>query len=133
MLDSYFLLDLELSHTSCPEYSFSVRCYNAVELSAETEEQLRQGLNRSGLSRELGALGYRNQYHDVFLISQWSDTVKTDFECKTVIGMFVKLLNVFVNQVITGSGQMTAVVAGVCIVTAIIVLAVIAAVFYVYR
>ena len=90
MLDSYFLLDLELSHTRCPEYSFSVRCYNAIELSEETEGQLRQGLNKSGLHRELDALGYRNQHYDVFLISQWSETMKTDFECKKVIGSFHK-------------------------------------------
>ena len=90
MLDSYFLLDLELSHTRCPEYSFSVRCYNAIELNEETEGQLRQGLNKSGLHRELDTLGYRNQHYDVFLISQWSETMKTDFECKNVISSFHK-------------------------------------------
>ena len=90
MLDSYFLLDLELSHTRCPEYSFSVRCYNSIEMSEETEGQLRQGLNKSGLHRELDTLGYRNQHYDVFLISQWSETMKTDFECKKVIGSFHK-------------------------------------------
>jgi hypothetical protein len=133
MLDSYFLLDLELSHTRCPEYSFSVRCYNAIELSEDTEEQLRQGLNKSELHRELDILGYRNQYYDVFLISQWSQTMKTDFECKKVIGLSNKIFGVSSELVFLGSSQMTAIGAGICIVTAIIVLAVISAVFYVFR
>jgi hypothetical protein len=60
--DSYFLLDLELSHTRCPQYSFSVRCYNAIELNEDTEVLLRQHLIKLNLDRELDVLGYKSQY-----------------------------------------------------------------------
>ena len=59
--------------------------------------------------------------------------MKTDFECKKIIGLFHNMFNVSSKLSLLGSSQSTAIGAGISIVTAIIVLAVISAVFYVFR
>ena len=86
-LKSYFLLDLDLSNKRCPQYTFSVRCYTYLHLSQGTEEQLRSQLATSQLTLELDALSQRNQNFEVFLISDWSQTMQTDFGCQKVIGL----------------------------------------------
>ena len=111
-----------------------MRCYNAIELNEDTKETLRKRLLELNLTQELNVLGYKNQYFDVFLVSQWSETILKKFECRKVIGWFIlrsfKLALIFH---FSGAGKMTGIVIAIVILTAIIVLAVISAFFYVFK
>ena len=116
-LESKFLLDLDLGQGQCPQYTFSVRCYNILEMTRSTLNVLKDKLRNLNMTKELASMKNQNQYFDLVLLSEWSDPIRSNFTCKKVLGL----------------GHMTAVGIAVSVVTAVIALIFIFFLLYICR